>query len=177
MARVLGAVLAGGMASRFGSDKALALWHGRTLLDWTRDALAGHVEAIVMCGRTGGLPDRPAGGLGPLAGINAALHHGRAAGFDSVLTVPCDTPTIGAGLLERLREAESAAYADDIPVIGYWPCRLTDDLDVHLRGADRSMRGWIRRIGAHAIPLDHALPNINFVEDLLSLSAPDRPEG
>src|SRR3546814_3555756 len=40
--KTLGAVLAGGRSSRFGSDKALAMLGGRTLLDHAQAALRPH---------------------------------------------------------------------------------------------------------------------------------------
>jgi molybdenum cofactor guanylyltransferase len=172
--RLLGAVLAGGQSRRFGSDKAMALWRGRTLLDWAVEALRPHVETVAICGRAGGLDDRPPGRLGPLAGVNAALHHGAAAGFDAVLTLPCDTPSVDVALLDRLARSDGAAYAEAIPVIGLWPCRFADALDAHLLGDDRSMRSWTRRIGAEPVALGEPPANVNFLEDLRLL---DQPQG
>ena len=169
MTRILGAVLAGGRSSRFGSDKALALWQGRPLLDWAIDAIAPHVETVIVCGREDGLPDRPAGGLGPLAGLNAALHFARARGFDAVLSLACDTPVVDRDLLERLCRADGAAYVEDGPVIGLWPADRADALDELLVGQDRSMRAWIARIGATPIPFDGRIANINRPEDLAAL--------
>src|SRR3546814_16509904 len=84
--RLLGAVLAGGRSSRFGSDKALAMLDGRTLLDHAAAALGAHVVTVVICGRhvpgMHGLADRPAAAMGPLGGRNAALVHAGAQGYD-----------------------------------------------------------------------------------------------
>ena len=55
--RILGAVLAGGASSRFGSDKALALIGGRTLLDRAGSALRPFVAEVVAIGRPGGVPE------------------------------------------------------------------------------------------------------------------------
>ena len=49
---LLGAVLAGGRSRRFGSDKAMALHHGKPLLAHAAEALAQHTQAVILCGRT-----------------------------------------------------------------------------------------------------------------------------
>src|SRR3546814_13659705 len=48
---ILGAIIAGGAARRFGSDKALADLGGRRLIDHAADVLRGTVGALVVCGR------------------------------------------------------------------------------------------------------------------------------
>lgn len=170
MTRILGAVLAGGQSRRFGSDKALALWRGKSLLDWAIDALRPHVETVIPCGRAGGLADRPSGGLGPLAGLNAALHHGRALGYDAVLSLACDTPFVDAALLATLRRSPGAAYVTSTPVIGIWPCATADLLDEQIAGDDRSVKAWTRRIGAVPIASPAPIPNVNEPIDLTRLS-------
>lgn len=143
---ILGAVLAGGQARRFGSDKALALLDGRTLLDHALASLAPHVDALVVVGRTEApvatAPDRPAPGLGPLGGICGVLAHAAAHGHAAVLTTACDTPALPAGLAEALL-ASGGAYAAEAPVVGLWPVRLLEGLCAHLAAAkDRSVRRW-----------------------------------
>lgn len=174
----LGAVLAGGRSSRFGSDKASARWRGRALIDHVVDALATVADDIVICGRAHGdraaLADRPSAGLGPLAAINAALHHAAGHGFDRVLTLPCDVPAVAPGLLARLLHEVDAAYYDAVPVIGIWPARLAAALDASLvGGGDRSIRRWARGAGATPLLL---LPgetpvNVNRPEDFAALGA------
>jgi molybdopterin-guanine dinucleotide biosynthesis protein A len=171
--RVLGAVLAGGRSRRFGSDKALAVLRGRPLIDWTAELLAGWTERIVVCGRSGGLADRPGPDFGPLGGLNAALHFARAEGFDAVLSAPCDTPLLPEDALRRLCESETPAYLEALPVVGLWPCAFADALDLQLAGDDRSMRGWASRIGASPIRLDQPIANVNTQDDLLRLARGD----
>lgn len=171
MTRIIGAVLAGGQSRRFGSDKALALWRGKSLLDWAIDALRPHVETVILCGRAGGLSDRPSGGLGPLAGLNAALHHGRGLGYDAVLSLACDTPLVDAALLATLSRSQAAAYVASTPVIGIWPCAVAGLLDDQISGDDRSMKAWTRRIGATPIVSPVLIPNVNEPADLKRLSA------
>lgn len=170
MTRVLGVVLAGGQSRRFGSDKTVALLDGIPLIDRVVGALTPQVDAVVISGRPPGLADRPGGGLGPLAGLNAALYHALATGCDWVVSVPCDTPALPADLVERLRGV-TPAFVSDAPVIGWWPVRLADRLDAHLAGGgDRSLRGWARSIDARAIDLG-VVVNVNTAEDLARLSA------
>jgi molybdopterin-guanine dinucleotide biosynthesis protein A len=176
--RLLGAVLAGGRSSRFGSDKALATMpDGRTLMDHAVAALARHVDRVVLCGRTvegiTGLADRPAPDMGPLGGLNAALHHARAQGYDAVLTTGCDMPVYPAPLMNAL-VGDSAAVLKGQQLAGFWPVTLADELDRHLaEDNSRSIYGWVDRIGARVLDIPElVLPNINRPEDLARWHAP-----
>jgi molybdenum cofactor guanylyltransferase len=124
--RLLGALLAGGKSSRFGSDKALALHRGQPLIAHVADALLGQCDALVLCGRAwGGLPaltDEPAPGLGPMGGLCAALNHAESAGFDAVLASPCDLLEIPGDLAARLRPGP--AVAEGQWLLGLWPAGL-----------------------------------------------------
>ncbi|AEG49404.1 Molybdopterin-guanine dinucleotide biosynthesis protein A [Sphingobium chlorophenolicum L-1] len=169
--RLLGAVLAGGRSSRFGSDKALAMLDGRTLLDHAAAALGAHVETVVVCGRQVpgmiGLADRPMADMGPLGGLNAALHHAAALGYDAVLTTGCDVPVYPDGLAEALI-GEGAAILKGQQLAGFWPASLAGELDAHLAEENnRSIYGWLERIWARIVERpEFVLPNINRPEDL-----------
>lgn len=167
---VLGAVLAGGQSRRFGSDKALALLDGKPLIDHARNAIAPYVDTVVICGRAGGLPDRPVPGLGPLGGLNAALHHARTIGAEGVLTTGCDTPVFPEWAARALI-GNSAAVLAGYQLIGYWPATLAERLDAHLAGSgDRSIRGWGALADARIVPFTgDPLPNINTPADLTAL--------
>ncbi|WP_022681906.1 molybdenum cofactor guanylyltransferase [Sphingobium bisphenolivorans] len=177
--RLLGAILAGGRSSRFGSDKAAAMLDGRTLLDHAAASIAPHVEAVVVCGRIVegmiGLSDRPAPDMGPLGGLNAALHHAAARGYDAVLTTGCDVPDYPEGLAEALI-GDSAAVLKGQQLAGFWPSSLADELDAHLaEDNNRSIYGWIERVGARIIDRpEYVLPNINRPEDLAALEKSGR---
>ena len=66
---ILGAVLAGGKSSRFGSDKALAELDGHTLIARAVNALSGFCEDVIVVGRETApaptIPDWPRAGHGP----------------------------------------------------------------------------------------------------------------
>lgn len=171
--RLLGAVLAGGQSRRFGSDKALAPLGGKPLIEHVIAALAKQTDAVIVCGREweDWVPDRPGPELGPLGGINAALHCAAARGFDAVLTVPCDAPLLPPDLAERLAAHGPAVFVENMPVIGLWPAALAAKLDAHLADADdRSVRGWARAAGALSYVLDRSIPNVNSPTDLNRIS-------
>lgn len=169
--KILGAILCGGRSSRFGSDKALALVDGMALIDHVRRCLSPQVDGLLYCGREVAgescAPDRPRPDLGPLGGINAALHYAVAQGYDAVVSVPCDTPALPHDLVARLA-GPLPAYLERMPVIGFWPVTLASLLDQHIEeDARRSMHGWARHAGARAVALDEHIRNVNRPEDLL----------
>ena len=180
MTRILGAVLAGGEARRFGSDKALAEIGGERLIARAIATLAPQCDEVVVCGRTWprvrSLADRPYRGLGPLGGLAAALALALEEGFDAVLSMPCDVPDPPRDLIGRLMPAP--ALLEACPVIGLWPAGLSIALDRHLaEGGGRSMRGWGAACGAREVALDRPLANINRPADLAAFLARPGREG
>lgn len=168
---VLGAVLAGGRSSRFGSDKARALLDGRALLDHVVAALEPQVDAVLICGRPHPVlpwvPDRPGPDLGPLGGLCAALSYARDGGFAGVVSVGCDLPRLPDDLVGRL-VGDGAAIVEGCPIVGYWPSPLADDLLAHLgRGGTHAVRAWARTTGAREIRPAVPLLNVNTPADLL----------
>lgn len=169
---ILGAVLAGGLSTRFGSDKAMAELAGHTLLATAVDALSGWCEYVVVVGRETApaptLPDWPRPQMGPLAGIAAALHLARDESYAAVLTCGVDS----VGLPENLPELLGAApaYLADQPVIGIWPTAALETLEAILTGDGRhSMRAFAKAIGARPVTLANTPANINTPADLAAL--------
>lgn len=174
---LLGAILAGGQATRFGSDKALALLDGRPLIDHAATALRAATNSVIVCGRAPGpeglvaIPDWPEPGLGPLGGLCAALRHAAAGGHEAVLSIGCDTPVLPRTLLDRLTAGAGARFLRQAPIIGCWPATLAEDLSQHLAaGGDRAVYRWALRVGAVAIDAGGDLPNVNRVDDLARLA-------
>lgn len=166
---ILGAVLAGGKASRFGSDKALAELAGHSLLTHAADALSAWCEKVVVVGREEApaptLPDWPRAGMGPLGGIAAALHLANDEGYEAVLTCGVDSLGLPDDLAERL--SPPPAYVADQPVIGLWPASASARLDAILEGEGRhSLRAFAEAVGARAVALPSAIANINTPADL-----------
>lgn len=167
--RLLGAILAGGQSRRFGSDKAQATWRGERLIDIVAGALASQTQALVVCGRTEPeykcLEDRPEPGLGPLGGLNAALHHCQASGFDGVLSAGCDVFNLPPHLASVLA-ANGAAIVQSQPVIGFWPVAFAGELEDFLADGGRALYGFADRIGARLVHFDPPLANVNEPADL-----------
>ena len=167
--KLLGAIIAGGQSRRFGSDKALALFDGRPLIDHVAQGLRRQADHLVMCGRDWpgleSVPDRPAPGLGPLGGLCGALAYADTHGFDAVLTAGCDVLPIPDSLADRLGEGPSCVAGQRL--LGLWPVRLLPLLKQRLATSDdRSMRGWISLCNATEIRIDAIFHNINTTADL-----------
>ena len=166
---ILGVVLAGGQASRFGSDKALAELAGHTLLARAVDLLSGWCEFVVVAGRETApaptLPDWPHAGMGPLGGIAAALHLAADEGYEAVLSIGVDAPDLLDDLPALL--APAPAYLAAQPVVGLWPVSALAAIEAVLEGAGRhSMLAFAEAIGARAVHLPSDPANINTPADL-----------
>lgn len=167
--KTLGAVLAGGRSSRFGSDKALALYRGRPLIDHAIEALARQCDAVVVIGRdhqgTACAPDWPMADAGPLGGLGGALRHAGRNGFACALT--CGVDSIGLPRDLRARLEPGPAYVASQPVLGLWPAAAIHALETVMRGGGRrSMIGFAEHIGARAVKLPHEPANVNTPDDL-----------
>ena len=166
--KILGAILAGGGATRFGSDKAAALLDGRALIDHVIAALAPQVDALVIVGRNWPgqvrIDDLPVAGLGPIGGLAGALGHAALNGFDAVVVVPCDTLGLPADLVQRLSPGPSVARGQRS--IGLWPAKLATVLIARLNsGGARALHIWATAAEAREVDCG-ALRNINFAGDL-----------
>jgi molybdopterin-guanine dinucleotide biosynthesis protein A len=170
---MIGVILAGGLSSRMGEDKALLRIGGRTLLERTRDVLveAGAERIVISGARDGGIPDRWPG-KGPISGIAsvaAQLVDGE------LLVVPVDLPALEVATLARLRDEQRmrATRWAGHPL----PMRLTLDAITRatlaemlgLEGRDCSVSALQARIGVATLSLDgvdtRTLVNCNTPDD------------
>lgn len=173
---ILGAVLAGGLSSRFGSDKALAEFDGHTLISLAVDALSGWSEKVVVVGRETApaptLPDWPRSGMGPLGGLAAALRMAQDEGYEAVLTCGVDAVALPENLPALLGPAP--AYLAQQPVIGIWPVSATAVLEALLHSEEsHSMRRFAELAQARRVEIPETIANINTPGDLAALDARD----
>ena len=117
---ITGVVLAGGQSSRFGSNKALALLQGKPLIKHAADTLAAIFKNCLLVTNTPeqydflNMPmirDRYKG-LGPLAGIHAALLH---ITTPCAFVVACDMPNLSPELIRYLCSVNEQEYDVIIP--------------------------------------------------------------
>lgn len=166
---ILGAILAGGQARRFGSDKAQALYQGERLIDRVATALLAQCGGLVVCGRKEPkfrcIPDWPEAGLGPLGGLAAALRHAREQGFSHVLSAGVDVPDLPHDLAMSLA-GEGAAIVESQPVVGLWPAAAAPALEDFVASGSRSLYRFADHIGARRVDLARPLMNVNRPEDL-----------
>lgn len=179
----IGVVLAGGLSSRMGRDKALLPWNGYPLIEHQIAVLlaAGVREVKVSGDRPGyhGVTDPvpQAGPVGGIAGVAATCEDSQ------LLIVPVDMPKLQPSLLQRLLNAPSVAgcvrFTDHV-----LPMRLR--LDAHCRDTlhallatnderARSVRALQERVGVQEIDLSAAeaaqLIDCNTEETWRELSA------
>jgi molybdenum cofactor guanylyltransferase len=190
--KVTGCILAGGRSSRFGADKALVIWRGKTLLTHCVERLRPQVDKTVINTnssapqyRAQGLilvPDRTDSFDGPLAGVLAGLEWARENGASHLATVAVDTPLFPESLVAALSKkaekkivaAESAAGFH--PTFALWPVSAAPALASWLAcGQSRKMTDFLNSqafetaMFASTGPLDPFF-NINTPEDLAALS-------
>lgn len=158
----IGVVLAGGLSTRMGHDKAMLDWHGQPLIERQLDTMrASGVDEVRVSGHRPdyrGIADvQPQlGPLGGLAGMAEAV-----AGDVDLLVVPVDMPLLTATLLRRLRSecprARGLRYAGHV-----LPMRLQLDDEcrtllatlLHKREPhDRSLRALQQAMGCEELAL------------------------
>jgi molybdopterin-guanine dinucleotide biosynthesis protein A len=181
--KILGAIIAGGQSRRFGSDKAMAVYEGRRLIDIVAEGVRSQVDASVVCGRVlpefETLDDRPAPDLGPLGGLCTALHHANLHGYDAVLSVAADVIPLPGQLVDWLAAASEDNTRPTIVrgqhLLGLWPATLASQLDWHLAADNnRSLRGWIIASNAVAVDIPVDFYNINTPQDFATLQSQSR---
>ncbi len=151
-------LLAGGKSTRMGRDKAGLIIDGQPL--WQRQlATLGATDPaeLFISGKPGG-PYAEAGvpividaqpGLGPLAGLAAALHHAR---HESLVVLAIDLPAMTAVFLSALQRIATAAGRGVVPKSEEWfeplaaiyPRRCLPLVEECLRGEDHSLQHFVR---------------------------------
>ncbi|MDO7653489.1 MAG: molybdenum cofactor guanylyltransferase [Porticoccus sp.] len=113
MALCHGLVLAGGLSTRMGHDKAKLRRNRQTMLEFTQTLLQSLGMEVLVSGGEEGIAD-VIPQAGPLAGIYTVIYEYT---VDSLLIVPVDMPLLTAPVLQKLVNAgeqygKATCYAD-----------------------------------------------------------------
>ena len=116
---ITGVVLAGGRSSRFGSNKAMANFDGKSFLEHSIELLTPFCKEVIISGKKElyehtGLTvwEDIYPNIGPLGGIYTALNY---SATSSVLIVSCDMPFITSDILAKMINSDS-----DYSVLGWF---------------------------------------------------------
>lgn len=181
----LGAVLVGGASSRFGSDKASAMFRGQQLanraLHTLRDAGLRHLVYVGGHQRPGmvlnaaHVADFHDVGPCALRGVVAALQHA-AQGFERAMLLACDVPLVSsdtvARVLAALNDDSTCQAAVATGSRDHWSCVATrcdvlPGLSDILRGGQRSMHQAFGSLRLRRVAVEESeFVNVNTVADL-----------
>lgn len=158
MNQVSAILLAGGLSSRMGTDKALLHFQGATLLEWQLRKLNRlGIEDILLSGRevSNGavccvLDEFPR--CGPLGGIYTCLKRARA---PNCLVISVDTPLVPEQVLSELIEAHQGSQARITilthgskwePLIGVYDSGLWREAEPILRSGSMAVRRLLQKV-------------------------------
>ncbi|PEU02553.1 molybdenum cofactor guanylyltransferase [Bacillus cereus] len=127
MSKHTGIVLAGGMSSRFGEPKALAIWKGTIFVEHIVKVMESILQDVVVISHTD-IKERVEQlvqvpviedmshykGNGPLAGIVSGMEY---IDSDWYIIMPCDAPNVSNEWITILLEQTSDEYDAVVPVI------------------------------------------------------------
>jgi molybdopterin-guanine dinucleotide biosynthesis protein A len=170
-----------------GRDKSALVLAGQSLLDRVRANVAPVVSRLRLVGRVDAgeesIPDLYPG-LGPLAGIHAALVSARS---PAVLVVACDLPFATSGFLSGLAAALGPGdlavvpcpETGPVPVCAVYRTACAGEIERRLRARELSARAFVAALPARLVrgpelsaldPAGVALSNVNTPEDFENAS-------
>lgn len=189
--RVGGILLAGGQSRRFGTEKAVARFGEKLMMDAVAERFAPFADFAISARPSSAaaghaarwhatiLNDDPSLPSGPLAGVFEGLKWAHACNLDFLVTAPCDAPLLPTNVFERLLDAigpAPAAFAatseGEHPLSAVWRVALRSPLENALRsGVHPSVRSFLAEQQAQRVWFDdaRAFTNANTVDVLLAL--------
>lgn len=188
---ITGVILAGGRGSRMGGeDKGLVMLNARPMIEYVIARLQPQVgELLISANRNQEryaalgyrvVPDLLPDYQGPLAGMASAM---QTATTPYLVTVPCDSPLLGADLVARLaqalvRDEADIAVAHDgaraHPVFLFLKRSLLPSVLAFLRDGERKIDRWFARHRVAAVDFGdrpEAFINVNDPDEHRALEA------
>ena len=180
-----GIVLAGGRSSRFGSNKAIYDFQGKTMLKHSIDLLQPFCNKIIISGNKEEyylynypcIPDKY-GEIGPIGGIVSCLEESKS---ENNIVVTCDMPLITEDLIARLlmnhQNGKITIFEDAQNKLYPFPIILEkqhiDPIKTLISNRHFKLKDILDGIGYTAIQLSKnetpLLANINTPDDLLKV--------
>ena len=178
-----GLILAGGLSTRMGEDKAKLCRNQQTMLEYTQSLLQSLGLEVLVSGGDVGIPD-VVPQLGPLGGVYTVVNKCQVEArlIDALLIVPVDMPLLTPSVLQNLiRTGETSGSA-----VCYEGCYLPLYLPVNAALSDylaevfaegstlpRSVKKLLAAVNAVQLPATEpkALVNTNTPEEWLSIKS------
>jgi len=171
-----GLILAGGLSTRMGTDKAQLRRNQQTMLEYTQSLLRSLGLEVLVSGGDDGVPDLVPQS-GPLGGVYTVIQECQ---VDALLIVPVDMPLLTPSVLQHLirmgETSGSAVCYEDCYLPLYLPVNavLSDYLDaVFAEGSTmpRSVKKLLAAVNAVQLPVTEPklLVNTNTPEEWLSI--------
>ncbi|MCP4571409.1 MAG: molybdenum cofactor guanylyltransferase [bacterium] len=182
-------VLAGGLSTRWGRDKALVRWGERRLIDHVTDSLpAERSETVFVVRPEQAYLDWPTGRVvyddptlpaGPLRGLIRGLEACQA---DLAWVVACDQPLLNTDLLRHLAEVDTT---DTLAVIPHWDGRpqplvglyrqaAAAELAARLAAGERSLIDALKSLDTRPVDEAECRRHDPEGESFLNLNRPDQ---
>ena len=188
--KILGVVLAGGKAQRFGEDKTQVKLDGKILINYILSEIIDQFKEILIVtnkeinflksDKISTVKDFQ-DGLGPLGGILTAMKwiQNNKKDYKWISTFPSDTPFFTKNELKIFYENidiktnklffmknENTRHN----IFGMWSMELANQLELDLQKGERKVEVWADSIGVKIVNIDYKKPdpffNINTEEDL-----------
>jgi molybdopterin-guanine dinucleotide biosynthesis protein A len=180
-------VLAGGESRRFGLDKAGTLIAGKTLVERAAETLSRVFDDVIIVSSRDPVstawprvPDRRAG-LGPLAGVEAALLAAGERGRDGAFVLACDMPLVDEAtvraVVAALGDARAAAPSsrggrDVEPLCAAYRTDCLGEVTLALDVGRLAAHGLFAAVRGRTVALpDERFLNVNTPEDHARASA------
>jgi len=173
MDKCLGIVLAGGLSSRMGSDKAQLIRQKQKMLDFSEQQLRNTgLDDVVISGDKHGIEDIYKN-AGPLSGIYTVLKKHTCT---AVLVLPVDLPLITVDALKQLKSVgqmtQKACFYQNHSIPIYLPINSYTELFFnnafeHFSSKGPSLQGMLKQVPHQAIPLqdERLLMNTNTPQE------------
>ena len=183
--RLTGFVLAGGASRRMGQDKAQIRWNEGTLLTHAIEQVRRVASEVFVVGAVAAetlpvpvLPDRLQG-LGPLAGIQAALRYSET---DWNLVLAVDLPLVTPAMLAWLADFRAGTSRPAIvplvqlrlqPLCALYRRELLSQIDEALAARESSIHRLLERLSTRIIEQDQLIANGFSPEMFLNVNTPE----